>query len=136
MFNLQYRATRGVPSRRVVPTPRQRLPCVRWAVSRPGGSSPGDADGICTRLGVEQLKRALLLLEPNQRRTLPSAVLASGASGHRSFALQLQHGCRCVAKLGYVQLVLHAMWGVVDPASPVSRVWVDTRLTSRRVFYV
>ena len=26
----------GVSSRRVAPTPRQRLPCVRWAVSRPG----------------------------------------------------------------------------------------------------
>ena len=36
------------------------------------GSSPGETDGICTRLGVEQLKRPLLLLEPSQRRTLPS----------------------------------------------------------------
>ena len=26
----------GVSSRRVAPTPRQRPPCVRWAVSRPG----------------------------------------------------------------------------------------------------
>ena len=55
----------------------------------------------------------LLLLEPSHRRTLPSestwaavhlgagqfsAVLASGASGHRLFALQLQRGCRCAAQ--------------------------------------
>ena len=74
------------------------------------------------------------LLEPSQRRTLPSestwaavhlgagqfsAVLASGASGHRLFALQLQRGCRCAAQLRYVRLVPHARRGVVDPASLV-----------------
>jgi hypothetical protein len=44
---------------------------------------------------------------------------ASGASGHRLFALQLQRGCRCAAQLGYVRLVLHARRGVVNPASLV-----------------
>jgi hypothetical protein len=75
-----------------------------------------------------------MLLEPSQRRTLPSestwaavrleagqfsAVLASGASGHRLFALQLQRGCRCAAQRRMYFWCFYARRGVVDPASLV-----------------
>ena len=124
----------GVSSRRVAPTPRQRPPCVRWAVSRPGRQLSRR-----TRWNLDPPRCRAVEAPPHATRTKskanPAVRIHVGRRSLRGWAVFSCSGVGCFGApliciaiatwlsvcgpTAYVLLVLHARRGVVDPASLV-----------------